>query len=196
MSELRPLPWVIAAAGNHLPPDAWGAGRPMYLPCGGVRTGGGGRPRRGMRGDPPGPSSPSGTGSPCPSAPAVRASTRRRCLPLSGSSGIRLPMASRVAFPFWYILCRRQGTIGRHCHNLLHQLLVFAAYCGNFRISCSPPPHSFPSLLSLGEPREPLLPHRLEPGHKPHVPSIKAAHSDHLLSRSNAPARHLRCSRP
>jgi hypothetical protein len=50
--------------------------------------------------------------------------------------------------------------------------------------------------LSLGEPCELLLPHRLDPGHEPHVPSIKAAHSDHLLSRSNAPARHLRCSRP
>jgi hypothetical protein len=28
MSELRPLPRVIATAGNHLPPDAWGLGGP------------------------------------------------------------------------------------------------------------------------------------------------------------------------
>ena len=26
MSELRPAAWVIAAVGNHLPPDAWRLG--------------------------------------------------------------------------------------------------------------------------------------------------------------------------
>ena len=157
MSELRP-----AAKGDCL---LWGTtsprtpGRSCGL-LGGATSSGYGRP-----------SPAAGAGLPWPS-PASRICSKNRRL---------IRQASRVAFLSWCILSRRQGTIGRHCHNLLHQVSAFAAYCGNFRISCSPPPFLFKLLLSLGEPCEPLLPHRLEPGHKPHVPSIKAAHSDHLL---------------
>lgn len=48
MSELRPAAWVIAAVGNHLPPDAWGAGRRGRPVGGAARTpGGAGRPSPG-----------------------------------------------------------------------------------------------------------------------------------------------------